>query len=155
MENLEYFVSVRSPYVVVTLLRPLGKDSDAMLDEIMGEVEQSKASFVVLCFQGVASVDRHSVPALIRFQKEVRELTNSELRLCNMLESVSAFLLESGAIRKTEVHATMIEALRSIVKSQKDAAIEARDKAAEATAQEEEAELVLQAAAVGDSSGRG
>jgi hypothetical protein len=112
---LEYFISRKEDFLVVSLRGTLTKATIPTLDECQAQVAQSGARHVVISMHDVETLEIGGVPGLIRLQKAIRD--RAQLRLCFLRAEHGAMLADAGAIRPAEVVDTLVNALQSFAKS--------------------------------------
>jgi anti-anti-sigma regulatory factor len=113
--KLEYFISEKQSFLVISLLGTVTKATIPAIDRCRDEALKSKASNVVISLHDVNTVEISGVPALIRLQKAMRDKP-AELRLAFLKPSTAKSLLEAGAVRPDELADNLLAALQSFQK---------------------------------------
>src|SRR5579872_6489172 len=70
---LEYFVSERAPYLVISFRGPMRKDCVTVLQECQKLVQDSASNRIVLSLHGVTDLDPPAVAPFAALMKEVRD----------------------------------------------------------------------------------
>jgi anti-anti-sigma regulatory factor len=109
----EYIFSNKGQYAVVVMAGHIDKPNKLQLEEILNQVIESPAQYVVIDFRRVTGVDNRIIPTLIQVQHEIRQLKT--LRLSGMRINIKVDLSKQGAIRGDEISKNMNEAFQYFV----------------------------------------
>ncbi len=112
--KLEYFVSEKNDYLVVSLLGTLAKNTMVTLEKVQMEISKSSARQVVLNLHDLTRVEVGGIPGIVRLQKLIRDRPNSHLRLCFLRPDIYKSLAEAGAVRPAEMADNLLEALKDL-----------------------------------------
>src|SRR5689334_11659007 len=99
--GLEFFISEKQDFLVVALLGTINKANAPLIEKCQLEVLTHSASYVVLSLHDVTQLDTGGIPALVRFQKAIRDKP-AELRICFVKPEFHKILNGAGAIRPNE-----------------------------------------------------
>ncbi len=114
-QSLEYFVSEKQAFLVVSFLGSMTKLTSRVLEKCQSEILQSEAKRFVLSFHDVTQLEPSAIPFLVRMQKALRD-KGAEIRVCFLKPEFKKLLIEAAAVRTPEVMANLIEALQSFKK---------------------------------------
>ncbi len=111
-KQLEFFVSEKLPFLVVSLKGALTKGNAEKIDSCFEAVRTTKARAVVLSLHDVHEMDLGGIPPFTRLQAEIRK--KAELRVCFIKANHYEMLTSKAAIRESEVHPDLSAALASL-----------------------------------------
>jgi anti-anti-sigma regulatory factor len=112
-KELEYFISEKGSFLVLSLMGPLTKNSKGTLDKCKSEVLQSQTKNVIISLHDVPYTDPGAVPPLVQLQMAIRQKP-AQLRVCFVRPDLQKFLLEKAAIRNEEITSNLQAALHSL-----------------------------------------
>ncbi len=112
-EKLEYFISEKGPFLVVSLNGTIAKNTTPVLDECREKITQANTKKVILSLHDVSRIDLNGLPALAQLQQAVRSKP-ATLRLCFIKKDVAQTLFDKAIVRKDEVTMDLKEALESL-----------------------------------------
>jgi anti-anti-sigma regulatory factor len=112
--KLEFFVSEKNHFLVISLLGTLTKTTLPVLEKIQDELAQRDAKLIVLNCYDLHRVEVGGVPGIVRLQKMIRDRPSTHLRICFLKPDISKFLMESGAVRPNELCNNLLEALKDL-----------------------------------------
>src|SRR5262245_23814090 len=92
--KLEYFISEKNGYLVLSLLGSITKSTLGVFERAQMELKKSEAQNVVLNFHDISRLDISGIPALVRLQKSIRERP-SDLRICFLKPDFKRLLVEA------------------------------------------------------------
>lgn len=113
-EGLEYFVSAKPPFLVVSFVGAMTKASMPILEKCLTELDTKKELMLfVLNLHDVSRIETVALPPLTKMQKSVRD-RNGLVRVCFLKPDLRHYLIEKAAIREGEIEANLIEALTNL-----------------------------------------
>ncbi|MBI3554888.1 MAG: STAS domain-containing protein [Deltaproteobacteria bacterium] len=111
--ELQYVISEKAQFVVISFSGTMFKASVASLDECQTEVLKHPGNLFVLNLRDVTRIDNHAIPQFIKLQKALRDKPGI-LRVCNIQDEVGKFAFEKGAIRESELAEDLMHALSQL-----------------------------------------
>lgn len=108
-KTLEYFISEKSPFAVVTFVGEMAKATLDVLESCHKDLEKNTATLYVIVLRDVSGVDLNAVSPLVRLQKLLRD--KGALVVCSIRPEIKQFLLEKAAIREGEIESNLTDAL--------------------------------------------
>ncbi len=112
-KSLEFFISEKAQFIVISLSGPLDQTADETLARCQAEALAYSGSLFVLNMRAVEQIDSRAIPPLVRLQKALREKPGI-LRVCFLSKELKDRLLEKAALREAEVTADLMDALSSL-----------------------------------------
>jgi anti-anti-sigma factor len=113
--KLEYFLSEKNDYLVVSFLGAMNKLTAPEIEKCLEEAMARQARKFVLNFHDVIQVEPGAIAPLVRFQKALRDRPG-EVRVCFLKPVFQRYLIDSGAIRPAEIAPNLLEALQSLTR---------------------------------------
>lgn len=109
---LQYAISSKPPFAVVSFRGALSRSAVDTIEKCEGELLAMPARFVVFSFHEACALERPLIAPLTKLQKHLRD-KGKELRVCNLELELLKQLVDAGAVRKSELHETLQQALVS------------------------------------------
>lgn len=106
MENstseFQYFVAASAPFLVVSFVGRIDKDSLEKLEKAEAEMNsQENLKYVILYFREVPNVSLEAISALTGIQRRIRE--KYQLRVCSLKPDLKQRLIRMGVVRGLEL----------------------------------------------------
>jgi anti-anti-sigma regulatory factor len=111
-KELEYFVSEKAPFAVVTFIGEMTKTTLSVLEDCQKDLTGRAATRFILVFRDVPKVELIAIRPLVALQKLMRE--KGALRTCSLRPDLMSFLLEKAAIRDSEYCNNLTDALANL-----------------------------------------
>lgn len=112
-QKFTYFISEKSPILIVTLGGKILRSTNQILDQCFTDVSTKDFSWAVLNFQGVSEIDLPSITHLAKFQKMIRNKP-AQLKVCSLAHSLEQLLREQCLLRTEELALDLVSALKFI-----------------------------------------
>jgi anti-anti-sigma factor len=111
-EKLEYFLSEKQQFLVVSLVGSLTKSTQAEIQKCEDAILASAAKYIVLNFHDLKEMDLTGIRPLVQLQKRIREKP-AQMRLCFVKTEIFNILDGAAAIRPQELCGDLVQALKS------------------------------------------
>lgn len=109
----EYFFSEKARYLVVSFKGSMSKAAVPKLEQCLTEISAKEVDQVILNFHEVPDIQLPSLAVVIRMQAAIRKKP-AKLALCHLQADLMQLLDGKGGVRRTEVYATLREALAGL-----------------------------------------
>lgn len=114
----QYYLSDKSPILVITMLGKLNSSAVKTLTECKAEINKfagkSGIKFVVFYCRDVDMINGDAVSVFTQMQIEIRA-RSWELSICSLRPDIKEKLIGMGVVRKTELSENMREALLGFI----------------------------------------
>ncbi|MBI3534102.1 MAG: hypothetical protein HY072_01270 [Deltaproteobacteria bacterium] len=95
-KKVDFFISEKDKYVVVSFQGQIGRTFEQTLLECWKHISKTQADQIILNFHDVTQFDKHGLSAFVRFEKQVREKP-AQLRICFVNHPLYKFLNDEGS----------------------------------------------------------
>ena len=112
-QELNFFVSEKGPFLVISLRGILSKATLPSLEDCSKKIAEKSAKHVILSLHDLTDIQMTAVPAFVKLQASIRAKP-ATLGLCFIASTVFGLLQDRGAVRKEEVYQTLEDALLSV-----------------------------------------
>src|SRR5437016_5019510 len=108
--QLEYLISEKEPYLVVTFIGEMTKSTIDALEKCHTVLSGRNDILFVLNMRDVSKIETLALAPLVKLQKTLRDKKGA-MRICALRPDLAKFLLEKAAIRDNELENNLTAAL--------------------------------------------
>ena len=112
-KELEYFISEKGDFLVVSFVGIMTKNTITVLEECLSEVEKSESKSVVLNFHDVTELTRSTHRILSQIQAAIRK-KRGKIRICFINPKYKKELIDLVIIREGEVVENLKQAIMDL-----------------------------------------
>jgi anti-anti-sigma regulatory factor len=113
LNGLEYFLSEKTPFLVVSFVGVMSKSESDVIEQCQVEIEKRGGKLVAISLHDVKKIDAIAYPPLVKLQKSIRD-RGGFVRVCFVRPELRRVLAERAVIRDHEISPNLLEALEAL-----------------------------------------